>query len=60
VHAQLSTSQIIGLTSVVLGLILLGFLLRKYRQDPAGLRLWELAPAGGGDDGGGKRRKKKR
>jgi prolipoprotein diacylglyceryl transferase len=60
-HAQLSTSQLIGLTSVVLGLILLAVLVRKYRQDPAGLRLWELAPAGGGGgDGGGKRRKKKR
>ena len=61
VHLQLSTSQIIGLTSVVLGLVLLVVLLRRYRQDPGGLRLWELAPApAGGGDGGGKRRKKRR
>jgi prolipoprotein diacylglyceryl transferase len=37
----LSTSQFIGLTSVVLGLALLVYLLRRYREDPAGLRLWE-------------------
>jgi phosphatidylglycerol:prolipoprotein diacylglycerol transferase len=38
----LSTSQFIGLTSVVLGLALLVHLLRRYRQDPASLRLWEM------------------
>jgi phosphatidylglycerol:prolipoprotein diacylglycerol transferase len=37
----LSTSQFIGITSVVLGVVLLVFLLRRYRQDPQSLRLWE-------------------
>ncbi len=62
VHVQLSTSQIIGMSSVVLGLVLMVVLLRKYRRDPASLRLWELAPAGGAPagDAGGKRRKKRR
>jgi len=40
----LSTSQFIGLTSVVLGLLLLVNLWRRYRRDPASLRLW-LQPA---------------
>jgi prolipoprotein diacylglyceryl transferase len=49
----LSTSQFIGITSVVLGVALLVFLLRRYRQDPQSLRLWEqplavnAAPAAG-------------
>jgi phosphatidylglycerol:prolipoprotein diacylglycerol transferase len=48
----LSTSQIIGIVSCVLGLVLLVGLVRKYRRDPAGSRLWEiplpaLATAGG-------------
>jgi phosphatidylglycerol---prolipoprotein diacylglyceryl transferase len=38
----LSTSQFIGLTSVVLGIGLLVYLVRKHRQDPTGMRLWEL------------------
>lgn len=37
----LSTSQFIGVVSVLLGLALLIALLRRYRQDPASLRLWE-------------------
>jgi phosphatidylglycerol---prolipoprotein diacylglyceryl transferase len=37
----LSTSQFIGLTSVVLGVALLVHLIRRYRQDPQGSRLWE-------------------
>jgi prolipoprotein diacylglyceryl transferase len=43
----LSTSQFIGLTSVVLGLALLVHLVRRYRRDPQGMRLWEapLEPA---------------
>lgn len=49
----LSTSQYIGIVSVLLGLVLLFALVRKYRRDPASLRLWEmqtLAPAGGPDE----------
>ena len=61
---HLSTSQIIGIVSVGLGLALLVGLLRKYRRDPDSLRLWEKpiptvaaeAPAGGG---AGKRRKRR-
>jgi hypothetical protein len=37
----LSTSQFIGLVSVVLGVALLVALIRRYRQDPQSLRLWE-------------------
>jgi phosphatidylglycerol:prolipoprotein diacylglycerol transferase len=37
----LSTSQFIGIVSVVLGVVLLVALIRKYRQDPQSLRLWE-------------------
>jgi phosphatidylglycerol:prolipoprotein diacylglycerol transferase len=37
----LSTSQFIGMVSVVLGLALLVQLVRRYRQDPEGSRLWE-------------------
>jgi phosphatidylglycerol---prolipoprotein diacylglyceryl transferase len=37
----LSTSQFIGLTSIVLGIALLVVLLKRYREDPASLRLWE-------------------
>lgn len=44
----LSTSQFIGLTSVVLGLALLVHLVRRYRQDPAALRLWEQPLAADG------------
>ena len=65
----LSTSQFIGIVSVVLGLGLLVALVRRYRRDPEGLRLWLKAPpqpatAGGGEsgrgsDGGGKRRKRR-
>jgi phosphatidylglycerol:prolipoprotein diacylglycerol transferase len=38
----LSTSQFIGIVSVVLGLGLLVALVRKYRRDPSASRLWEL------------------
>jgi prolipoprotein diacylglyceryl transferase len=48
-HLSLSTSQIIGIVSVVLGLILLVQLVRKYRRDPEGSRLW-LQPAAVGPD----------
>ncbi len=37
----LSTSQFIGIVSVAFGLFLLTVLLRKYKADPASLRLWE-------------------
>jgi phosphatidylglycerol:prolipoprotein diacylglycerol transferase len=48
----LSTSQFIGMVSVVAGLALLVWLVRRYRRDPASARLWELplpqlATAGG-------------
>jgi phosphatidylglycerol:prolipoprotein diacylglycerol transferase len=54
----LSTSQFIGLTSVILGSALLVVLVRRYRRDPESLRLWEHpiltpAPAGGPSAGGG-------
>jgi phosphatidylglycerol:prolipoprotein diacylglycerol transferase len=66
-HTQLSTSQIIGIVSVVLGLGLLVALVRRYRRDPESLRLWEMplaapaaaAPAGASREGGGKRRKRR-
>jgi phosphatidylglycerol:prolipoprotein diacylglycerol transferase len=38
----LSTSQFIGIVSVVLGIALLISLVRKYRRDPVRSRLWEL------------------
>jgi prolipoprotein diacylglyceryl transferase len=38
----LSTSQFIGLISVVAGVLLLVFLVRKHRADPSALRLWEI------------------
>jgi phosphatidylglycerol:prolipoprotein diacylglycerol transferase len=52
----LSTSQLIGLTSAVLGLLLLVVLLRRYKADPAGMRLWEqpldaTLERGGHDEG---------
>ncbi len=37
----LSTSQFIGLVSVMLGIVLLAALLKRYRQDPQSLRMWE-------------------
>ena len=63
----LSTSQFIGLTSVVLGLVLLVYLVHRYRQDPASLRLWEMplaepatapASASPGRRQGGKKRRR--
>jgi phosphatidylglycerol---prolipoprotein diacylglyceryl transferase len=71
----LSTSQFIGMLSVVLGVGLLVALIRKYRRDPAASRLWEhplpvlaTAAAGGGagadvaraSRGGGAKRRKRR
>ena len=38
----LSTSQFIGLASVVAGIGLLVYLIRRYRADPAAARLWEI------------------
>jgi phosphatidylglycerol:prolipoprotein diacylglycerol transferase len=38
----LSTSQFIGLVSVMAALVLLVVLVRRYRRDPAASRLWEL------------------
>jgi prolipoprotein diacylglyceryl transferase len=54
-HVALSTSQIIGLVSVILGLALLVHLVRRYRRDPEGLRLWEqpMMPAAAGAGGSG-------
>jgi phosphatidylglycerol:prolipoprotein diacylglycerol transferase len=37
----LSTSQFIGIVSVLLGVALFVALFRRYRRDPEGLRLWE-------------------
>jgi prolipoprotein diacylglyceryl transferase len=47
-NATASTSQIIGVASVILGLGLLVYLLRRYRADPAGLRLWQQPAVAGG------------
>jgi len=69
-NLTLSTSQIIGITSTILGLGLLAFLIMRYRRDPGSLRLWEHVPVavkveaqGGarakGEEGGGKRRKRR-
>jgi phosphatidylglycerol:prolipoprotein diacylglycerol transferase len=64
----LSTSQFIGLTSVVLGLALLVALWRRHRADPTSLRLWEVplvvppAPAGAAPTargGSGQRRRRR-
>jgi phosphatidylglycerol:prolipoprotein diacylglycerol transferase len=57
----LSTSQFIGLASVVLGLALLVQLVRKYRRDPQSLRLWQHVPVqvqAKVEPSGGKRRKR--
>jgi hypothetical protein len=44
----LSTSQFIGMVSVVLGVALLLHLLRQYRRDPEGSRLWQQPAIVGG------------
>jgi phosphatidylglycerol:prolipoprotein diacylglycerol transferase len=45
----LSTSQFIGIVSVMFGIGLLLHLLKRYRKDPGSLRLWQQpAMAGGG------------
>ena len=41
----LSTSQFIGLASVVAGLGLLVYLVKRYRADPVAARLWEIPMA---------------
>ena len=58
----LSTSQFIGLVSVVAGAVLLFFLLKRYRADPTALRLWEkpLAVAAKPAPQRGPRRKRRR
>ena len=74
IHVAISTSQIIGIVSVILGSVLLVYLVRRYRRDPESLRLWQhpavvgapadsLVAAGGGHGGGGasgRKRKKRR
>jgi len=57
----LSTSQFIGIVSVVLGIALFVSLLRKYRRDPESLRLWQHVPVkvqAKAEQSGGKRRKR--
>jgi prolipoprotein diacylglyceryl transferase len=49
----LSTSQFIGIVSVVLGLALLVHLVRRYRRDPQAMRLWQQPLVAGADAGGG-------
>jgi prolipoprotein diacylglyceryl transferase len=59
----LSTSQFIGIVSVIAGSALLVALLRRYKADPNSLRLWEqpLAVAAQPASGGrGQRRRRKR
>jgi prolipoprotein diacylglyceryl transferase len=53
----LSTSQFIGIVSVVLGLGLLAVLVRRYRRDPQSLRLWQTPALASGptEDGHGYR-----
>jgi phosphatidylglycerol:prolipoprotein diacylglycerol transferase len=65
VFGTVSTSMFIGMVSTVLGVALLIALLKRYRQDPASLRLWELplqvpAPAAAGGGGGGHKRRRAR
>jgi phosphatidylglycerol:prolipoprotein diacylglycerol transferase len=64
---SLSTSQFIGIVSVVLGIALFVSLLRKYRRDPDSLRLWEHVPVPAQakakakvEEGGGSKRRKRR
>jgi prolipoprotein diacylglyceryl transferase len=59
----LSTSQFIGMVSVVLGTILLVQLVKRNRQDPEALRLWEAplevaTPAAAAPVRGGHRRRR--
>jgi phosphatidylglycerol:prolipoprotein diacylglycerol transferase len=57
----LSTSQFIGIVSVVLGIGLFIALLRKYRRDPESLRLWQHVPVKAQakvETSGGKRRQR--
>jgi phosphatidylglycerol:prolipoprotein diacylglycerol transferase len=62
---QLSTSTIIGIVSVVLGLGLLAVLVRKHRRDPESLKLWlrpitpAAATAGPSAAAAAKRRKRR-
>jgi phosphatidylglycerol---prolipoprotein diacylglyceryl transferase len=62
-HLEFSTSQYIGGISVILGLGLLVHLVRRYRQDPDGSRLWltpTLATANGAPDDAVRDRPQKR
>ena len=47
-HVSLSTSQIIGIVSVILGLLAAGESRRRYQRDPAALRLWQQPAVAGG------------
>jgi phosphatidylglycerol:prolipoprotein diacylglycerol transferase len=69
-QVQFSTSQYIGGISVILGLALLVYLVRRYREDPEASRLWltpavataNAAPADGGagqERAANKRRKRR-
>ena len=65
VHLSLSTSQIIGIVSVLLGIVLLVYLMRRYRRDPEGLRLWQQplvapVPAAAAPAPGARKRRKRR
>jgi phosphatidylglycerol---prolipoprotein diacylglyceryl transferase len=56
----LSTSQFIGMGSALAGIVLLVFLVKKYRANPQSLRLWEIpvpSPAKAEDERAQKRRK---
>jgi prolipoprotein diacylglyceryl transferase len=58
----LSTSQFIGLVSVISSAVLLYFLVKRYRRDPSGLRLWEqplAAPAKAPGQRGPRRRRRR-
>lgn len=61
----LSTSQIIGIVTVALGIALLVHLMKRYRRDPEALRLWEkplpaAVPEGGAAAQGREKRRKRR
>lgn len=57
---MLSTSQFIGIVSAIGGVVLLVVLLKKYKQDPASLRLWEkpLEVEAAAAAGSGRRKRK--
>jgi prolipoprotein diacylglyceryl transferase len=63
IYFGVSTSQIIGITSSVLAIVLLVKLYQRYRRDPASLRLWEqplqLAPAAAAEPASRARKRRK-